>query len=504
MNNFKPFYEKTQELLRKELSNDIKCLDCFTKLKTDIYDIFGKNSVENDHRLIRLLALIEFGMLKNGDVVKETVNTYINDINKLLDSKHIDSSMFHRIEEYVQDYNVIFIYLNNKGDDCCMRLIEKLEELNQYYYCVAKEGVQRQFDNKIRELSNRKFTININSIYDTFVYGLDILHNKWNKNIYEEYNTKIDDLNDKIINKVKEMNSKFELKYDMYIDKITTLCQELSSSTNMTELFEELIYHNTFKYWEKPFFEQYDFEKSMYERHKFKDGYKKENAMNIINFIVYCVSASSDYYSYKMSFNPENHDPIFIHVVEDNYIDYDLNMYFSNLKINDDKVNLILPKNILNIEALKTFYDNFITFMTEYINVKPISLTMRQAECYSDDHKLATLEISDEYCIMSNLKLNYRESDVVGRMIISNNKYIRSILESICNEINYDHGFIDDYLLIVPYREAKRSNAFDTKICDYQINSNNFIHKIIMERYVVNVMDTKYLKPNILLRKLTS
>lgn len=493
MNVFEPFFNVLNELLHNILIKNIDCSNNVLLLEKDVKEIFSTYySIYRNKDYKNLIIMIDIakGYVLNYDetisFITKMIQTHIDNIENGLKNHEINNDLYNEIDDFIKLFSVILEYFNIKGYEIGNTLTNKYKELNLHYKLIAEEDADARFNNLLATLKSKRYTIDINSDNEVFVDPLISYNNVWSKIAIATINKKIAKINDNIVSKIIEMNKKFVLKHDKYTDEVSTICQEMSSSTFMTELFECMIYRKEFEYKQKPFFQNYNNSGSKYEFYNISDGGRKhDSAINAIRLAINCLSCIKDYYTYTISFNSNDSD--FIHVVEDNDIGYDLNIYFSNLHIVDEKecVNKInqirVPVNVLENNVFNSFYNNFKAFMKEYIDVKPVSLTMSQATQHSDENKLASLEVSSQYTFIKPLDLHYREQDVIGDMIVSNEKYIRNIMLELCNCCCYKESFIDDELKIK-----------STVVTDYQINCENIKHRIFMERIVMSYMDSKY------------
>ena len=490
-----------------------------TNIEKDVDDIMAKNG--NEIITIKFEDLIQinqkpiFGQYESffvemafitllsqesifNSVIKQLqtyCDNYVVTMNDYCNYSHVnlEIELFGlQLDKFMDHYSFIFDHLIRKGEE--FEIIDVYKKFENHFTNIAKRDVDKVFDDTIMFIKTMKFTVDIdiisNDIERVIVKKLP-RKNKWNKVYCEEYGDKVADVANVIMNKITEMNSKFALTQNTYNERLRIFCEELSVKSILLQMFEHVMVNNRFDLQQIPFFTDYDLKYSKYvEPNVHCDQSKQNICLHTIGIISRYMASMVDFYTYTVSFDIS--DSNFIHAIEDTNIGNDLHIYFSDMYVVDNKNECIskikhrqVLKQVLDNKHFSRFYFIYTAFMTEYLQVKTVSLTLLQAMAHSSENKFSMLFFDDEFKQFPSINdLSLRERDNLKNLYIGNDGTIIRLLHNIVYYKNKSE-FINDHVITI-----KRDK--DCNIQEYKLSIDNITHRSILDHYVRTELEKLY------------
>lgn len=461
----------------------------------NLIQLYQKQNVDKYELFYKEIAFIE--VFKNENMfnyVMESFQTYcvyyIDMMNKYCEYDYINIELetFSSNLDIFINYNLFIIeYLTKKNNGEELEIVKLWKKFNEHFILIEKHNIDKIFNNTLLFVKNFKFVANINIIFNDIENMIKQelpRENKWNREYCNQYNAKVSDIAHTIMEKITEMNSKFALTENTYNERLRIFCEELSTKNVLTCMFEHILNDELFDLHTIPFFTDYNFKYSKYlKNNNYCDGTKQEICLNTINIIYQYLSCITDFYTYTVSFNKNDSD--FIHIIEDTNIGNDIHIYFSDMFIVDNRnecENKItygeITKQILENVHLSRFYFIYTGFMTEYLQVKNVSLTLEQSIQHSIENKFSLLLYDDDFKqhdILNNLIIH--ESYNNQNMFIGNDEYVMRVLHDVICYKN-KNKFINKHVIT-----HKRMD--DDDFNEYCLTINNINHRLILEQYVM-------------------
>lgn len=393
----------------------------------------------------------------------------------------------------------LFIIKYLKENNMDTEIVSVIDEYNNHFDLIAKNNIEKIFDKTLSLIKDLKFTSDINIIYN----DIELLitqpmpkENTWYVKHIANYHEKVQKIATTIMSKIKEMNTKFVLTQSMYDEKLRIFCEETSTSDILNQMFAKNLSRKMYDLQQIPFCTDYNQDFSKYEMiGNFTDGTKNGICLHNIRNICQYMSRIKDFYTYTVSFDISNSN--FIHVVEDNNIEYGIEIYFSDLyevnekTSNENKItHRNVSKQILSNEHFSHFYFVYTAFMTEYLQVKKISLTMSEAIDHSSENNFSMVTFNNEFKLFPIINdLQIRELNAEN-IFISNDVYIVEILNNLCKYVGYKSNFVNKELLQLE-RYDNNDNDYKT-IQEYDLNINKIKHRLFLEFYIRIIMHNDY------------